>query len=229
MGGSWVSALLSDKLLLFAWNLAWLLMLSVAGLFFLICRKHYQRRQRYRTMAEMDRLLQQLCDPELFRVANVNFHERVRHYYDRDYLDLIYTWTRQCQNLTRSERDIYCQNSARCGLFDRIPENLAGRDPARICIALEVCGLASMTRYMDLVLRFSWMPIYAPFACHALVRMNFDEGMACVLRAYGHQLISSVELITICAEFGKQELTAWATQTAHWPLPEVLRKYWINT
>lgn len=228
MGGSWVSALLSDNLLLFAWNLACLLTLSVAGLFLLICWKHYQRRQRYRAMTEIEHLLNQLLDPDLFREPNHDFHAQLRQYYDQDYIDLIYTWTRICQKLPPGQRDIYCQNSARCSLFDRIPENLDGRDPARICIALEVCGLARMTRYTDLVLRFSWLPIYAPFACHALLRMNFEEGMACVLRAYGHQLISNAELLTLCAEFSKHELTAWATQTGHWPLPEVLGKYWIS-
>lgn len=224
-----MSALLSDNLLLFAWNLAWLLMLSVAGLFLLICRKHYQRHHRYRTMAEIDRLLNQLLDPELFREPQTDFHERVRQYYVRNYLDLIYTWARQAQQLSNVEREIYCHNSERCGLFDRIPENLNSRDPARVCIALEVCGLARMTQYTDLALRLSWLPLYAPFACHALVRMNFEEGMPCVLRAYGHQLISSGELITICTEFSKHELTTWAKQTVHWPLPEVLYKYWVRT
>ena len=228
MGGSWVSALLSDNLLLFAWNLTCLLMLSVAGLFFLICRKHYQRRQRYRAVTEIDRLLKQMTDPELFNESNVAFHERLRHYYDHNYVDLLYTWTRQFQKLTAVERDLYCNNSARCGLFDHISENLNDRDSAKVCISLEVCGLARMTSFAEQVMRYSWAPTFAPYACHALVRMNFDEGMPCVLRAYGHQLISNAELISICTEFSKDELTSWATQTAHWPLPEVLHKYWVS-
>lgn len=227
MGGNWVSVSPSDDLLLFAWNLAWLLMLSVAGLFMLICRKHYQRRRRYRAVAEIDRLLNRVTDPELFHESNTEFHRRLKQYYAHDYLDLLYAWTRKCQQLNGAEREIFCNNSTRCGLFDRIPENLKGIEAAQICIALEVCGLAAMTQYAEQVTRYTWLPTYAPFACHAMVRMNFENGMECLFRAYGHQLINNGELITICSEFSQDKISAWATQSTHWPLPEALYQYGV--
>lgn len=204
-------------------------MLSVAALFVLICRKHYQRHRRYRAVAEIDRLLDQLTDSELFHESNTAFHQRLRQYYAHDYLDLLYTWTRQFRQLPEAARETYCHNSARCGLFDRIPENLHSSDSAQICIALEVCGLATMTQYTAEVARYTWLPTYAPFACHAMVRMNFEDGMECMLRAYGHRLINNGELITICSEYSQQRLVEWATQSTHWPLPEALQKYWVTS
>ncbi len=223
-----MSVLLSDNLLLIALNLACLLMLSVLVLFALICQKHWQRRRRYRATAEIDRLLIQMSDPELFRESNQAFHDQLQAYYaSDDYPDLLYAWTRRCQRLVGSERDIYCNNSNRCGLFDQLPENLSGHNPATICIALEVCGLAGMPRYIGVVESYSWQPVYAPFACHALVRMNFEEGMESLLRAYGHGYVNNSELLTICSEFSQQRLATWASQSTHWPMPEVLRQYWM--
>ena len=223
-----MSGLLSDNLLLFAWNLTWLLMLSIIVLFLLICHKHYQRGCRYRIGTEIDSLLKQLTDPELFHDSNVAFHQRVRHYFQHNYIDLLYAWTRQCQKLSGTERIIYCNNAARCSLFEKIPDNLCGHDSAKICIALEVCGLANMIRYTALVEPYSWEHTYAPFACHALVRMNFAEGMECLLRAYGHQYVNNGELLTICSEYSKEQLQDWAIQSTRWPLPEVLRTHWIT-
>lgn len=220
-----MSVLHSDNLLLFAWNLAWLLMLSVAILFALICRKHYERYKRYKALAEIENLLDQIANPELFQGVNFIFHERLRYFYERDNLDLMYAWAKKCKALSADARTIYCNNSARLGLFNRIPAYLASSNSSRICIALEVCGLADIREYIEEVGRYSWLPVYAPFACHALVRINFDEGMKSLFRAYGHQIISNSELLNICSEFSSMKLNAWAVESMHWPLPRVLNEY----
>lgn len=216
-----------DNLLLFAWNLAWMLMLSVLVMFVLICRKHYQRNQRYQKMAEIERLLVVMTDLELFIEKQPEFHSRLRYFYENNYLDLLYAWTRKCQGLTDSVREIFCNNAARCGLFEKIPENLNDKSPSKVCIALEVSGLAQLTQFTCLVERFSWEPIYAPFACHALVRMNFSEGMRSVFRAYGHTLLNNSEMLAICSEYSPSQLLEWANETGNWPMPKVLTTYWV--
>lgn len=204
-------------------------MSSVIVLFLLICRKHYQRHIRYIANQEIDQLLLQLKSPELFRESNVEFHHRLRHYYDRDYLDLLYAWVRICQQLLPRDRDVFVANSERCGLYERIPQNLNNSHAARICVALEVCGLAKLTNFIEEVERYTWRRIYAPFACHALVRMNFEEGMESLFRAYGHQLVNNAELLIICAEVTQDRVALWAKQSSRWPLPEVLQKYWVRS
>lgn len=222
-----MSALHSDNLLLFAWDLAWLLLLSVLLIFVLICRKHYQRNQRYRKMAEIECLLDSLKDPELFAAKQIEFHRRLRYFYENNYLDLLYAWTRKCQALTGIDREIYCNNAARCGLLDKIPENLNDKSPAKVCIALEVSGLAKLAQFTSLVEQFSWEPVYAPFACHALVRMDYSEGMRSVFRAYGHKLLNNSEVLAISSEYTQAQIVEWARETGHWPLPLVLTTYWV--
>lgn len=228
MEGKWVSVLLSDNLLLFAWNLSWLLMLSVVCLFLLICRKHYLRHKRYTATRHIDLLLAQMTDQELFAQTNHAFHSQLAGFYKTDYLDLLYAWVRYFQALVPEQRISYLQNSSRCGIYDRLPENLSESDPARICISLEVCGLAGLIQYVAEIERYSWLPIYAPFACHALVRLNFDEGMKSLFRAYGHRLINNAEMLIICSEYTPSHLSTWATESGHWPLPTVLQEYWIS-
>lgn len=222
-----MSVLLSDNLLLFAWNLAWLLMLSVVMLFLLICWKHWRRYRRYKSTVGINQLLERLPDPDLFREPNLDFHAELKSCLENDYLDLIYAWVRFAQKLESAPAAMFIQNSARCGMFDLIGRNLGGSDPARICVALEVCGLARLSTYVPQVEGYTWKAIYAPFACHALVRMDFQEGMSALFRAYGRGLVNNAELLIVCSEFDKSALLDWAKETLHMPLPEVLRKYWV--
>lgn len=220
--------LLSDNLLLFALNLACLLMFSMLLLFVLICRKHWQRRKRLEATVEIDKILGKMSDQGLFRETNRAFHGRLRYYYEHDYLDLLYACVRHCQALSGQELETYRNNAVRCGLFDRIPKNLRGSDAARICIALEICGLAGLRQYVADIEPYSWQPVFAPFACHALVRLDFADGMESLFRAYSHNLVNNCELLMICSEFGRSELVAWASQSSHWPLPVVLHQYWMT-
>ena len=222
-------ALVSDSLLFFAWNLAWLLMVTVLGLFILISHKHYQRWRREQATVQINKLLSQLVDPELFRETNPEFNNRLNFYYRTDYLDLLYAWVRKRLGLNDFIAQIYIDNSARCGLFDQISRNLEEKKPERVCVALEVCGLASLRTYSIYVEKFTWSKGYAPFACHALVRIDFEAGMESLFRAYNHKLVNNAELLTICAEIDPVMLRDWSRESLHWPLPEVLQRYLVCT
>lgn len=229
MGLKLVYESISDSLLLFALNLAALLLLSVALLFILICRKHWQRKKRHREAIEIDRLLECLTDASLFHESNHQFHGQLRHYFGHNYLDLLYAFARTGRRLSGKRLDTYYLNASRCGLFEQIPLNLKSNNPEKICIALEICGLAGLQQFINIVENYSWQPIYAPFACHALVRLNFSDGMASLFRAFGHKLVNNSELLIICGEIEKDKLVSWASESCHWPLPEVLEKYWITS
>lgn len=218
---------LSDNLLLLAWNLGWLLMINVLGLFLLICHKHYQRWRRQLATVEIDKLLSQLVDPELFHEKNQRFHELLKFYFRTDYLDLLYAWVHERLRLAGASAEVYIDNSARCGLFDGISRNLEDKKPERVCIALEVSGLANLRQYIGQVEKFTWSKIYAPFACHALVRIDFEMGMESLFRAYGHKMVNNAELLTICAEIDPVKLQVWSKEDLRWPLPEVLQMYLI--
>lgn len=227
MGLKLVYESVSDNLLLFALNLGALLLLSVVVLFALICRKHWQREKRHREAYEIERLLKCLTDTGLFHQSNQRFYAKLHGFIDHHYLDLLYAFARISRTLSGKDLETYYVNAVRCGLFEQIPHNLISTNPEKICIALEICGLAGLRQHINIIENYSCQPVYAPFACHALVRLNFDEGMASLFRAFGHNVVNNAELLIICSEFDQQKLVAWAFESSHWPLPEVLQKYWI--
>lgn len=224
-----VSESISNSVQLFALNLGALLLLSITVLFILICRRHWRRSKRHQEAIEIDRLLERLKDASLFHESNHQFHHRLHRYYDHNYLDLLYAFAKTGRTLTGKNLETFNNNASRCGLFEQIPLNLKSKNPEKICIALEICGLAGLQQYIHAVENYSWQPVFAPFACHALVRLNFPEGMASLFRAFGHKLVNNSELLTICSEFEKAQLVIWASETSHWPLPEVLQKHWITS